>query len=321
MPRKPRIEIAGAIYHILNRGNYRQEIFSVKGAAEAFERVLFETCSRFGWRLFAYVVMSNHFHLCLKTEDANLVSGMQWLQSTFANRFNRFVGERGHVFQGRYQALLVEEGPSLLRVVNYIHLNPVRAGIVNVSTLEQHVHGSFPRFLQTKRPSCLEAEDWLYEAGNLQPTVAGFSAYRKSLAFAIEADPDRRDKLYRELCRGWYVGTQEGRRAVLDEVSEGLADGDETVLGFGEERALALLQTGLARLSKESEDLVSDLKLSNWKVVLASWIKLQCGISNRWLSENLHMGSIYSISKAVCAELREGNRSLGVWRKLEGPKT
>jgi REP element-mobilizing transposase RayT len=320
MPRKPRIEFAGAIYHVLNRGNYRQGVFGVHGAAEAFERVLFDTCSRFGWRLFAYVVMSNHYHLCLQTEDANLVSGMQWLQSTFANRFNRFVGERGHVFQGRYQALLVEEGPSVLRVVNYIHLNPVRAGIANVSTLEQHVHGSFSKFLQATHPSCLEAEDWLHEAGNLRPTAAGFSAYRKSLSSVIEADPDWREELYRELCRGWYVGTQEGKMTLLDSVSEGLADVDKTVLGFGQEKASALLQTGLVRLSKASEDLVSDLKLADWKVVLASWIKLQCGVSNRWLSENLHMGSIYSISKAVCAELREGNRRRRVWRKLVAPK-
>ena len=116
MPRKPRIEYAGAIYHVLNRGNYRQDLFTVSGSAAAFERVLIDSCARFGWRLYAYVVLSNHFHLCLKTVDANFVTGMQWLQSTFANRFNRFVHERGHVFQGRYQALLVEEGESLLRV-------------------------------------------------------------------------------------------------------------------------------------------------------------------------------------------------------------
>jgi putative transposase len=110
MPRKPRIEYAGAVYHVLNRGNYRQDLFTVSGTAEAFERVLFDTCSRYGWRLYAYAILSNHYHLCLKTEDANLVMGMQWLQSTSANRFNRFVRERGHVFQGRYQALLIEDG-------------------------------------------------------------------------------------------------------------------------------------------------------------------------------------------------------------------
>ena len=78
------------------------------------------------------MLMSNHYHLVLETQDANLVAGMQWLQSTFANRFNRTVRDHGHVFQGRYKALLIEDGGSLLRVVNYIHLNPVGAGLLTV---------------------------------------------------------------------------------------------------------------------------------------------------------------------------------------------
>ena len=86
MPRKPRIEYAGAVYHVLNRGNYRQDLFTVSGSTAAFERVLIDSCARFGWRLYAYVVLSNHFHLCLKTVDANLATGMQWLQSTLSWR-------------------------------------------------------------------------------------------------------------------------------------------------------------------------------------------------------------------------------------------
>lgn len=321
MPRKPRIEYAGAIYHILNRGNYRHDIFNVVGSADAFERVLFDACPRFGWRLFAYVIMSNHYHLCLKTEDANLVPGMQWLQSTFANRFNRFVDERGHVFQGRYQSLLVEDGPSVLRVVNYIHLNPVRAGIVEISSLQKYTHSSFPKYFQKKRPACLVAKDWLYEAGDLKPTPSGFAAYAKSLAFVIESDPNRRSELHRELCRGWYVGTREGKKALLGDVVEGLIDSRAKSIVFGEEKAEILLQTGLSRLGKDVEALASDLKLCAWKVALASWIKMQSSVSNRWLSENLHMGSIYNISKAVSLELRQGNRRRGPWRKLGTPNT
>ncbi len=103
----------------------------------------------------AYVLLSNHYHVCLKTEDANLVVGMQWLQSTFANRFNRFVHECDHVFQGRYQALLVEDSASVLRVVNYIHLNPVRAGLQTIDTLKEHLHSSFPMYFKKRRPWCL----------------------------------------------------------------------------------------------------------------------------------------------------------------------
>jgi REP element-mobilizing transposase RayT len=110
MARKPRLEFEGAIYHVINRGNYRKDLFNEKGAAEAFERTLFEACEKCGWVVHAYVLMSNHYHLALETPEANLVQGMAWLQGTFANRFNRFRGERGHVFQSRYQSILIEEG-------------------------------------------------------------------------------------------------------------------------------------------------------------------------------------------------------------------
>ena len=206
MPRKPRIEYAGAVYHVLNRGNYRQDLFTVSGSTAAFERVLIDSCARFGWRLYAYVVLSNHFHLCLKTVDANLVTGMQWLQSTFANRFNRFVHERGHVFQGPYQALLVEEGGSLLRVENYIHLNPVRAGLQTIETLKAYSYGSFPKYFQRRYPSCLEATDWLREAGDLKRTLAGLRRYHKYLATVAESDPQKRDALHSELCPPRYRG-------------------------------------------------------------------------------------------------------------------
>ena len=71
MPRQPRIEYEGALYHIMNRGNYREYIFDVSGAGELFEQTLFDVCKRFGWLLHAYVCLSNHFHIALETPEAN----------------------------------------------------------------------------------------------------------------------------------------------------------------------------------------------------------------------------------------------------------
>jgi REP element-mobilizing transposase RayT len=105
-------------------------VFETVGAAQAFEATLAETCERHAWRIHAYVIMRNHYHLALETPGANLVQGMHWLQGTFASRFNRFRAVHGHLFQGRYQALLVEDASALQRVVHYIDLNSVRAGIV-----------------------------------------------------------------------------------------------------------------------------------------------------------------------------------------------
>ena len=105
-------------------------------------------------------LLSNHFHLCLKTVDANLVTGMQWLQSTFANRFNRFAHGRGHVFQGRYQSLHIEDGESLLRVVNYIHLNPVRAGLQTIEMLKAYSYGSSARSVGLGTVGSVNTSTW-----------------------------------------------------------------------------------------------------------------------------------------------------------------
>ena len=87
MPRPWRVEFAGACYHVINRGNYRRNLFLGKGAAEAFERALGEAATRFHWRVHAYVVMSNHFHLAVELTEPNLSHGMKWLQGTWIRRY------------------------------------------------------------------------------------------------------------------------------------------------------------------------------------------------------------------------------------------
>ena len=103
---------------------------------------------------------------------------MQWLQSTFANRFNKRRGERGHLFQGRYQSLLVEEGEALGMLCHYLHLNPVRAGILPVDRLPDYRHSSYWYLGQPKaRPAGLPVTTALTEAGALADTPAGWKSY------------------------------------------------------------------------------------------------------------------------------------------------
>ena len=98
MARKSRIEYAGARYHVINRGNYRSWIFERSGARKSFLSCLDEACVSMGWRLYAWCLMDNHYHLYFETPEPNLVEGMRWLQSTFANRLNRYHHANGHVF-------------------------------------------------------------------------------------------------------------------------------------------------------------------------------------------------------------------------------
>ena len=182
MPRPMRIQYPGALYHVLNRGNYRSNIFSNEGASRAFLVALHEVVARYGWRLHAYVLMSNHYHLALKTPQPNLVEGMHWLQGTFCNRFNRYRRQNGHVFQGRYKAILLEDKAALARVVDYIHLNPVRAGIASSVHVEEYPSGSLREFLKTKgRSAGLVCEDWLRERCGWRDTASGLRKYLQYL--------------------------------------------------------------------------------------------------------------------------------------------
>jgi REP element-mobilizing transposase RayT len=132
MPRAPRIEFAGALYHVMNRGNHRQRIFADNQDREMFLATLAETCKAAGWVVHGFVLMPNHYHLLIETVRPTLVKGMQWLNSTYTLRYNARHKQRGHLFQGRYKALLVdgEEGDYFLTVSDYIHMNPARAKMV-----------------------------------------------------------------------------------------------------------------------------------------------------------------------------------------------
>src|SRR6266853_6938740 len=98
MPRRMRVEFAGAVYHVLDSGDRREAIFGDDTDRELFLRTLQEVCTRTGWRVHAYVLMSNHYHFLLETPEPNLAAGRHWFQSTYSLRFNSRHRLRGHVF-------------------------------------------------------------------------------------------------------------------------------------------------------------------------------------------------------------------------------
>lgn len=104
MPRAPRIEFAGAIYHVMNRGDHLEAIFKDDVDREIFLKTLDETCRSAGWVVHSFVLMGNHYHLLIETQRPTLVKGMQFLNSTYTQRYNGKHKTRGHLFQGRYKA-------------------------------------------------------------------------------------------------------------------------------------------------------------------------------------------------------------------------
>src|ERR1700677_3259979 len=116
------------------RGNQGRGIYANDQDRELWLQTLAAACEQTGWRVHAYVLLPNHYHLLVETPEANLVAGMKWLQSTYTQRYNARHKVFGHLFQGRYKALVVDaaDGNYFVMVSTYIHLNPVRAGLLEI---------------------------------------------------------------------------------------------------------------------------------------------------------------------------------------------
>lgn len=130
MSRPLRLDHAGALWHVTSRGNERREVFRDDADRCEFLRLLGRTVDLFAWKLHAWVLMGNHYHLLLATPEPTLSRGMRQLNGDYAQHFNRRHGRDGHVFQGRFKAILVQREAHLLEVARYVVLNPVRAGLV-----------------------------------------------------------------------------------------------------------------------------------------------------------------------------------------------
>lgn len=131
MSRPLRLEFAGALYHITSRGNGRKAIYLEETDFELFLELLNDVCEQYNWVIHAYCLMDNHYHLLVETPDGNLSKGMRQLNGVFTQSMNRKHRRVGHLFQGRYKAILVDKDAYLLELCRYIVLNPVRAKMVD----------------------------------------------------------------------------------------------------------------------------------------------------------------------------------------------
>jgi len=148
---------------------------------------------------------------------------MKWLQSTFANRFNRYRNANGHVFQGRYQAILLDPD-AVDGVCHYIHLNPVRAGLVSAADLQSYSDSGFHQiWYPSKRWSFFEASTALDEAGGLSDTRSGRRSYRDYLEWLSTDDITRKQLGFDQMCKGWAKGSKDFKQAVMDDLKEGIS--------------------------------------------------------------------------------------------------
>ena len=182
MARPLRIEFAGAIYHVTARGNERRAIVRDDVDRGKWLSLLDRTVERYGWRVFAFVLMDNHFHLFFQTPEPSLSAGMHHLGGSYAGYFNVRHRRSGHLFQGRFKGILVEDEGHWLELSRYVHLNPVRAGMAERP--EDWAWSSYAGYHRpARRLGCVDYERVLAEFGGDDP--AGRRRYRQYVAEGV----------------------------------------------------------------------------------------------------------------------------------------
>jgi putative transposase len=166
MARPLRLEFPGAIYHITSRGDRQEAIYEDDIDRQQWLDILSRVCERYNWRVHAYCLMDNHYHIVLETADGNLSKGMRQLNGVYTQYFNRQHNRVGHVYQGRYKAILVEKDSYLLELSRYVVLNPVRAGITKAA--EECLWSSYLVTIGKRSPPAWLEVEWLLSQFSLQ---------------------------------------------------------------------------------------------------------------------------------------------------------
>ena len=170
MSRQLRIEYPGAVYHVTSRGNARNPIFADDEDRETWLAVLGHVVERYQWLCHAYCLMGNHYHLMIETPQGNLSRGMRHLNGVYTQRFNRRHGLVGHLFQGRFKAILVEKESYLLQLCRYIVRNPVAAALTQ--SAEEWPWSSYRATVGLAKPPEFLTLDWLLEQFSPQRETA-----------------------------------------------------------------------------------------------------------------------------------------------------
>ncbi len=323
MARPLRIQYPGAVYHVMARGNGGQNIFQDDKDRRCFLETLGEACEKTGWKIHAYVLMRNHYHLVVETPEGNLVSGMKWVQGAYTQRYNSRHKRFGHLFQGRYKAVVVDsQQEHYFQVVStYIHLNPARAGLIRIGQerLKRYRWSSYPWYLNRlgKRAKWLHTQRVMGSLRLRPGQVKGYEAYIEGRVLELASKKGRQemDKEWKALRRGWYVGSEGFGEKLRDHLVRAITGGRReshsgpAKVAHGEAAAEAQLQRALPLLGLNGTRLVELPMGAPEKVVLAWWLRQYTTVSLRWASERLGMGHYSRVTQAISRMARRPSRT------------
>ena len=302
MPRQPRLEYPGAIYHVMNRGDRREDIVLDDADRQRFAETFDEACGKTGWQVHAWCLMRNHFHLVLETPQPNLVAGMQWFLGTYTARFNRRHKFFGHLFSGRYKSLIVDgSGSGYLRTVcDYVHLNPARAKLLKADErLSAYAWSSYPLYLSrpSRRPAWLRVDRLLGECGIRRDDRKGRLEFQRIMEHRRAEKPEDLNKLR----RGWCWGGEDFREKLLALLGEEAGEHHygEEIRESAEAKAERLVAKGLKQAGWQEKDLELRRKGDGVKVGLARQLRRETTLGWLWIAKRLRMGHWRSAANAV----------------------
>lgn len=297
MSRPLRIQYEGALYHVMSRGDRREAIFLDDFDRNVFLRTLADACSKTGWLVHAYCLMANHFHLVIETPQPNLALGMKWLLGTYTQRFNRRHKHWGHLFGGRYKAQLID-GRSrdyLRRACDYVHLNPVRAGLIAPNLkLDSFVWSSYPAYRRRRlRPGWLRVDRLLGEHGLADDTAASRREFERRMSYVRV---DLKDQAL--LRAGWKIGAEDFRDWLASKLARRGRTGERARERSETDTALAerIVRDALKKINWDDLELADQAKGHRLKIKIARQLRMQTPMSRQWIADRLRMGSASYVS-------------------------
>lgn len=309
MPRQTRIELPGAIYHCSARGGRGRPIAIDDRDRDAHEGLVAEVVQRTGWEIFAWVLLDDHYHMVMRTPEANLVAGMKWFQNFWTKRFNARHSRPGPLFGGRYKSVLVQEDGHLSTLIDHVHLNAYRAGLVSATQLAAHRWSSLKDYLlpsSSRRPWVRVTEGLAhmgYDAGDCDDRLR-YLEHLEDVAVRLggrPALPGPGRTLHSTLRRGWYLGEGAFRGELLAMRKDGPMAPVAGSRGHGPEMAQRLLTAGL-RFGGLTYECLDGLRRNDWrKRAIGRAIRLRTTVSTEWISSNLRMGVASRVALLVAS--------------------
>jgi putative transposase len=301
MPRKLRIEYAGAIYHVMSRANGKGNIFETDVDRHDFVKTLAEACAKTSFEVHAFCLMRNHFHLVVETPNGNLVAGMRWLLSAYTLRFNPRHNRFGHVFSGRYKALIVDgSGNGYLRMVcDYVHLNPVRAKLLKPEErLIEYPWSSYGLYLAASahRPAWLRVDRLLGEHGIERDDTAGRAQFERRMEARRTEVID--GEAWKGIRRGWCLGPAEFKASLLERMAGKLGEhhSGELKRESAQAKAERIIGEELQRRGWREGELRDRAKSDPEKLAVAARLRRETTLTLPEIAVRLHLGSWKSFS-------------------------